>query len=66
MYIDVYSLFSKGALFFFSFLFSFNTIWVVCRQALQLHKGDPAPVVVEIINTIEGGPPADVSSVRSM
>ncbi|KAM7490346.1 hypothetical protein LguiA_033267 [Lonicera macranthoides] len=36
------------------------------KQALQLHKGDPAPVVVEIINTIEGGPPADVSSVRSM
>ncbi|CAA2970357.1 Zn2+-binding, contains FYVE domain [Olea europaea subsp. europaea] len=36
------------------------------KQALQLHKGDPAPVILEIINTIEGGPPVDVSSVRSM
>ncbi|XP_057959328.1 uncharacterized protein LOC131151883 [Malania oleifera] len=36
------------------------------KQALQLHKGDPAPVILEIINTIEGGPPVDVSAVRSM
>ncbi|OMO61829.1 hypothetical protein CCACVL1_23218 [Corchorus capsularis] len=36
------------------------------KQALQLYKGDPAPVIVEIINTIEGGPPVDVSAVRSM
>lgn len=36
------------------------------KQALQLHKGDSAPVILEIINTIEGGPPVDVSSVRSM
>lgn len=36
------------------------------KQALQLHKGDPGPVVLEIINTIEGGPPVDVSAVRSM
>ncbi|KAG8375537.1 hypothetical protein BUALT_Bualt10G0110000 [Buddleja alternifolia] len=36
------------------------------KQALQLHKGDPVPVILEIINTIEGGPPVDVASVRSM
>jgi len=36
------------------------------RQALQLHKGDPGPVILDIINTIEGGPPVDVSAVRSM
>ncbi|XP_071701623.1 uncharacterized protein [Rutidosis leptorrhynchoides] len=36
------------------------------KQALQLYKDDPAPVVQDIINAIEGGPPADVSSVRSM
>ncbi|KAJ9702451.1 hypothetical protein PVL29_004268 [Vitis rotundifolia] len=36
------------------------------KQALQLYKGDPAPVILEIINTIEGGPPVDVSVVRSM
>ncbi|KAL6985377.1 hypothetical protein U1Q18_018753 [Sarracenia purpurea var. burkii] len=36
------------------------------KQALQLHKGDPAPVILEIINTIEGSPPVDVSAVRSM
>eukprot|EP00257_Ricinus_communis_P015242 XP_015573117.1 uncharacterized protein LOC8271234 [Ricinus communis] len=36
------------------------------KQALQLYKGDPAPVILEIINTIEGGPPVDVSAVRSM
>ncbi|CAK9164522.1 unnamed protein product [Ilex paraguariensis] len=36
------------------------------KQALQLLKGDSAPVILEIINTIEGGPPVDVSSVRSM
>lgn len=39
---------------------------MVFRQALQLYKGDPAPVILEIINTIEGGPPVDVSAVRSM
>ncbi|XP_058075240.1 uncharacterized protein LOC131223756 isoform X2 [Magnolia sinica] len=36
------------------------------KQALQLHKGDPTPVILEIINTKEGGPPVDVSAVRSM
>ncbi|KAJ6745536.1 ZINC FINGER FYVE DOMAIN PROTEIN [Salix koriyanagi] len=36
------------------------------KQALQLHKGDPTPIIQEIINTIEGGPPVDVSAVRSM
>ncbi|KAK6140827.1 hypothetical protein DH2020_025434 [Rehmannia glutinosa] len=36
------------------------------KQALQLHKGDSAPVILEIINTMEGGPPVDVASVRSM
>lgn len=39
-------------------------------QALQLRKNDVdfhvAPVILEIINTIEGGPPVDVSAVRSM
>ncbi|TVU34358.1 hypothetical protein EJB05_16190, partial [Eragrostis curvula] len=36
------------------------------KQALQQYKGDATHVVIEIINTIEGGPPVDVSSVRSM
>ncbi|KAH9314132.1 hypothetical protein KI387_022759, partial [Taxus chinensis] len=36
------------------------------KQALQLHKGDPVPVILEIINTIEAGPPVDVSGVRSL
>ncbi|KAE8665552.1 Zinc finger FYVE domain-containing protein 26 isoform 2 [Hibiscus syriacus] len=36
------------------------------KQALQLYKGDPAPIILEIINTIEGGPPVEVSAVRSM
>eukprot|EP00268_Persea_americana_P011356 TRINITY_DN1480_c0_g2_i5.p1 TRINITY_DN1480_c0_g2~~TRINITY_DN1480_c0_g2_i5.p1 ORF type:complete len:2512 (+),score=535.90 TRINITY_DN1480_c0_g2_i5:141-7676(+) len=36
------------------------------KQALQLHKGDPTPVILEIINTMEGGHPVDVSAVRSM
>uniref|UniRef100_A0A0A9H816 Uncharacterized protein n=1 Tax=Arundo donax TaxID=35708 RepID=A0A0A9H816_ARUDO len=36
------------------------------RQALQQHKGDATNVVIDIINTIEGGPPVDVSNVRSM
>ncbi|XP_030548723.1 uncharacterized protein LOC115753985 isoform X2 [Rhodamnia argentea] len=36
------------------------------RQALQLYKGDATPAIMEIINTIEGGPPVDVSAVRSM
>lgn len=39
-------------------------------QALQLRKNDPdfhiAPVILDIIDTIEGGPPADVAAVRSM
>lgn len=39
---------------------------LIFRQALQLYKADPAPVILEIINTIEGGPPVDVSAVRSM
>lgn len=36
------------------------------KQALQLYKGDPASVILEIINTIEGSQPVDVSMVRSM
>ncbi|KAF0930044.1 hypothetical protein E2562_027212 [Oryza meyeriana var. granulata] len=36
------------------------------KQALQQYKGDATPFVLEIISTIEGGPPVDVSSVRSM
>ncbi|KAL0330308.1 UNVERIFIED_CONTAM: hypothetical protein Sradi_5017500 [Sesamum radiatum] len=36
------------------------------KQALQLYKGDSAPAILEIINTIEGGPPVDVASVRSI
>lgn len=36
------------------------------KQALQQYKGDAPAVVLDIINTIEGGPPVDVSSVRSM
>lgn len=36
------------------------------RQALQLYKGDVSPVILEIINTVEGGPPVDVLSARSM
>ncbi|KAF8034628.1 hypothetical protein BT93_C0822 [Corymbia citriodora subsp. variegata] len=36
------------------------------KQALQLYKGDATSVIMEIINTIEGGPPVDVSAVRSM
>lgn len=36
------------------------------RQALPLYKGDNTTIIQEIINTIEGGPPVDVSSVRSM
>ncbi|CAJ2643410.1 unnamed protein product [Trifolium pratense] len=36
------------------------------KQALQLYKGDPGPVVLEIINTIESGPPVDVSAIRTM
>ncbi|KAG9459296.1 hypothetical protein H6P81_003804 [Aristolochia fimbriata] len=36
------------------------------KQALQLYKGDSIPVIMEIINTIEGSPPVDVTAVRSM
>ncbi|XP_068653631.1 uncharacterized protein [Aristolochia californica] len=36
------------------------------KQALQLYKGDPTPIIMEIINTIEGSPPVDVAAVRSM
>ncbi|KAL6615484.1 hypothetical protein ACP70R_037754 [Stipagrostis hirtigluma subsp. patula] len=36
------------------------------KQALLQYKGDTPSVVIDIINTIEGGPPVDVSSVRSM
>lgn len=47
------------SLYFFNYL-------TMSRQALQLYKGDAATVILEIIGTIEGGPPVDVSSVRSM
>ncbi|KAG6474190.1 uncharacterized protein LOC122028060 isoform X1 [Zingiber officinale] len=36
------------------------------KQAIQLHKGDPSSVILGIINTVEGGPPVDVPSSRSM
>lgn len=36
------------------------------KQALQLYKGDPVPVILEIISTMESGPPVDVSGVRSL
>ncbi|XP_047319786.1 uncharacterized protein LOC124923854 [Impatiens glandulifera] len=36
------------------------------KQALQLYKGDTSSVILDIINTIEGAPPIDVSAVRSM
>ncbi|KAL5558300.1 hypothetical protein UlMin_034511 [Ulmus minor] len=36
------------------------------KQALQLYKGDVVPEIMDIINTIEGSPPVDVSAVRSM
>ncbi|KAK1290264.1 hypothetical protein QJS10_CPB18g00647 [Acorus calamus] len=36
------------------------------KQAFQLYKGDPTPVILEIINELEGSPPVDVSAVRSM
>ncbi|XP_010526122.1 PREDICTED: uncharacterized protein LOC104803772 [Tarenaya hassleriana] len=37
------------------------------KQAFQLIKGEGVPEVIqEIINTLEGGPPVDVSAVRSM
>ncbi|XP_057799458.1 uncharacterized protein LOC131015200 [Salvia miltiorrhiza] len=36
------------------------------KQALQLYKGDSTQVILDIINTIEGGPPVDVAYVRSM
>ncbi|WOL00352.1 hypothetical protein Cni_G09065 [Canna indica] len=36
------------------------------KQALQLHKGDAAQVILDIINTVEGGPPVDVPSIHLM
>ncbi|KAK1299463.1 hypothetical protein QJS10_CPB14g00982 [Acorus calamus] len=36
------------------------------KQAFQLYKGDPTPVIPEIINELEGSPPVDVPAVRSM
>ncbi|KAK1299189.1 hypothetical protein QJS10_CPB14g01005 [Acorus calamus] len=36
------------------------------KQAFQLYKGDPTPVILEIINEFEGSPPVDVSVVPSM
>jgi zinc finger FYVE domain-containing protein 26 len=41
-------------------------LYSLSRQALQQYKGDATHFVLEIISTIEGGPPVDVSSVRSM
>nr|GEU38871.1 protein DDB_G0276689 isoform X9 [Tanacetum cinerariifolium] len=35
-------------------------------QAHQLYTDDPAPIIQNIINTIEGSPPADVSSLCSI
>ncbi|PKA58911.1 hypothetical protein AXF42_Ash001004 [Apostasia shenzhenica] len=36
------------------------------KQALQLYKGDTSAIILEIINAVEGNPPVDVSSMRSM
>ncbi|XP_038897971.1 uncharacterized protein LOC120085832 isoform X2 [Benincasa hispida] len=36
------------------------------KQAFQLYKGDSMAFVQDIINTIEGGPPVEVATVRSM
>ncbi|KAK1299186.1 hypothetical protein QJS10_CPB14g01002 [Acorus calamus] len=36
------------------------------KQAFHLYKGDPTPVIPEIINELEGSPLVDVSAVRSM
>ncbi|KAJ7536047.1 hypothetical protein O6H91_12G054900 [Diphasiastrum complanatum] len=36
------------------------------KQALKIFKGDPAPVVRQIVLTMEAGPPVDVSAVRSL
>ncbi|KAJ1687936.1 hypothetical protein LUZ63_019326 [Rhynchospora breviuscula] len=36
------------------------------KQAVQLYNGDPTQVVLEIINAVEGSPPVDISSARSM
>lgn len=36
------------------------------KQAFQMYKGEAAPVILEIINTMEGGPPVDVTAVRSL
>ncbi|MCO5594323.1 hypothetical protein L7F22_048353 [Adiantum nelumboides] len=39
---------------------------VKLKQALKLHKDDPAPIVREIIATMESSPPVDIPSVRSL
>lgn len=36
------------------------------KQALQLYKGDPSEIILEIINAMEGGPPVDISAVQSI
>ncbi|KAG6557384.1 hypothetical protein Mapa_000653 [Marchantia paleacea] len=36
------------------------------KQALRLLKGDKVPFIRQIIYTVEGGPPVDVSAARSM
>ncbi|KAK1298978.1 Glucan endo-1,3-beta-glucosidase 12 [Acorus calamus] len=36
------------------------------KQAFQLYKGDPTPIILEIINELEGSPHVDVSAVRSI
>nr|GFA27222.1 protein DDB_G0276689 isoform X9 [Tanacetum cinerariifolium] len=70
---------TRSVSMFFS-LFSENNAWglalirmepfaqarVKFKQALQLYTDDPASVIQDITNTIEGSSPADVSSVRSM
>ena len=57
---------TKIVLFIVFLCITFASVYFPSRQALQQYKGDAATVVTEIINTIEGGPPVDVSSVRSM
>ncbi|KAH7298964.1 hypothetical protein KP509_25G067100 [Ceratopteris richardii] len=39
---------------------------VKLKQALKLYEGDPVPIVRDIIATMEGSPPVDIASVRSL
>lgn len=49
-------------------LLNLKSLLSVSRQALQLRKEreDHAPVILEIISILEGGPPVDVAATRSV